>query len=187
MLVFALRLWCALLVIRPTTQAIVALTFAQYAAKPFFTKCAPPEDAVRLLAAACLCEQLFNIFQLYPCIAIQNIMPGVECEKNFTQYWPVQREMGVFFPRRSPNGSELLERALGDACAECLHVGQTGRPGRHHHRRSLPPFNRFVFIFLGRRIELHAHQTHSIACKKISFFLTHAPTEFSAIEGARNT
>ncbi|XP_065345382.1 large neutral amino acids transporter small subunit 1 isoform X1 [Cloeon dipterum] len=50
-----LRLWCALLVIRPTTQAIVALTFAQYAAKPFFTTCSPPENAVRLLAAACLC------------------------------------------------------------------------------------------------------------------------------------
>ncbi|GJQ83538.1 hypothetical protein Trydic_g10890 [Trypoxylus dichotomus] len=50
-----LRLWIALLIIRPTTQTIVALTFAQYAAKPFFPECQPPEDAVRLLAAGCLC------------------------------------------------------------------------------------------------------------------------------------
>ncbi|XP_077297327.1 juvenile hormone Inducible-21 isoform X2 [Arctopsyche grandis] len=50
-----LRLWIALLIIRPTTHAIVALTFAQYASKPFFPECDPPEDAVRLLAAVCLC------------------------------------------------------------------------------------------------------------------------------------
>lgn len=50
-----LRLWIALFIIRPTTQAIVALTFAQYAAKPFFASCDPPDGAVRLLAAVCLC------------------------------------------------------------------------------------------------------------------------------------
>lgn len=51
-----LRLWIALLIIRPTTQAIVAITFAQYAAKPFFANCDLPENAVRLLAAICLCK-----------------------------------------------------------------------------------------------------------------------------------
>lgn len=51
-----LRLWVALLIIRPTTQAIVALTFAQYAAKPFFPDCDPPAIAVSLLAAVCLCK-----------------------------------------------------------------------------------------------------------------------------------
>lgn len=35
-------------------QAIVALTFAQYAAKPFFPECEPPDVAVRILAALCL-------------------------------------------------------------------------------------------------------------------------------------
>ncbi|XP_050100231.1 Y+L amino acid transporter 2 [Anopheles aquasalis] len=54
-LVGFLRLWMALLIIRPTTQAIVALTFAQYAVRPFFEDCAAPESAVRLLAAVCLC------------------------------------------------------------------------------------------------------------------------------------
>ncbi|CAH2238846.1 jg6832 [Pararge aegeria aegeria] len=50
-----LRMWIALLIIRPTTQAIVALTFGQYVVKPFFPDCNPPEDAVKLLAAVCLC------------------------------------------------------------------------------------------------------------------------------------
>lgn len=51
-----LRLWIALLIIRPTTQAIVALTFGQYVVKPFFPECDPPENAVKLLAAVCLCK-----------------------------------------------------------------------------------------------------------------------------------
>ncbi|XP_054283018.1 Y+L amino acid transporter 2 [Macrosteles quadrilineatus] len=50
-----LRIWVALLIIRPTTQAIVAITFAQYAVKPFFPECEPPAVAVSLLAAGCLC------------------------------------------------------------------------------------------------------------------------------------
>lgn len=49
------QLWVNLVVLRPTTQAIVALTFAQYAVKPFYLDCAVPENAVRLLAAVCLC------------------------------------------------------------------------------------------------------------------------------------
>ncbi|XP_045768356.1 large neutral amino acids transporter small subunit 2 [Maniola jurtina] len=50
-----LRMWIALLIIRPTTQAIVALTFGQYVVKPFFPDCEPPQNAVKLLAAVCLC------------------------------------------------------------------------------------------------------------------------------------
>ncbi|XP_017105615.2 large neutral amino acids transporter small subunit 1 [Drosophila bipectinata] len=53
-LVGFLRLWIALLIIRPTTQTIVALTFAHYAVKPFFEDCDPPPNAVKLLAAVCL-------------------------------------------------------------------------------------------------------------------------------------
>ncbi|XP_039256720.1 large neutral amino acids transporter small subunit 2-like [Styela clava] len=50
-----LRLWIAVLIIYPTNQAIIALTFAKYAVFPFFETCAAPESAVRLLAAICIC------------------------------------------------------------------------------------------------------------------------------------
>lgn len=51
-----LFLWVTVLVIRPTTIAVVALTFAEYAAKPFFPQCSPPGLAAVLLAAVCICE-----------------------------------------------------------------------------------------------------------------------------------
>jgi solute carrier family 7 (L-type amino acid transporter), member 5 len=38
-----------------TFQAIIALTFAEYAAKPFFPDCNIPLDIVKILAAICLC------------------------------------------------------------------------------------------------------------------------------------
>lgn len=42
---------------RPTTNAIMGLTFANYVIKPFFPDCDNPDQAVRLLAAAVICEQ----------------------------------------------------------------------------------------------------------------------------------
>ncbi|XP_014278947.1 Y+L amino acid transporter 2 [Halyomorpha halys] len=69
-----LRLWVALLIIRPTTQAIVALSFGEYALKPFFPNCSPPKSAVSLLAAASLCFlTAINCFSVRWAMAIQNI------------------------------------------------------------------------------------------------------------------
>ena len=54
-----LNLWIQLVVIRPTTQAISALTFASYAASPFYAECDEVPDLVlRLIAASCLCEYI---------------------------------------------------------------------------------------------------------------------------------
>ncbi|KAK6055154.1 hypothetical protein COOONC_07341 [Cooperia oncophora] len=47
-----LFLWMALIIINPTSNAIIALTFANYALKPFFPNCAVPPLAVDLLAAS---------------------------------------------------------------------------------------------------------------------------------------
>lgn len=49
-----LQLWVNLIVIRPTIQAIVALTFANYALKPIYDSCDPPQAAAKLLAALCI-------------------------------------------------------------------------------------------------------------------------------------
>ncbi|KAK3546055.1 hypothetical protein QTP70_019977 [Hemibagrus guttatus] len=49
-----LRLWIAVLVIYPTNQAVIALTFSNYVLQPLFPTCFPPENGLRLLAALCL-------------------------------------------------------------------------------------------------------------------------------------
>ena len=46
-----------LIVIRPTAQAIVSLTFGYYIIKPFFPDCEPPSTAVTLMAAMCIGER----------------------------------------------------------------------------------------------------------------------------------
>ncbi|KAG5450739.1 Large neutral amino acids transporter small subunit 1 [Clonorchis sinensis] len=49
-----LQLWVNLVIIRPTAQAIVALTFAYYAVQPIFPTCEPPVLAVQFLAVSCI-------------------------------------------------------------------------------------------------------------------------------------
>ncbi|KAI4896322.1 hypothetical protein NFI96_031192, partial [Prochilodus magdalenae] len=53
-LVGFLRLWIALLVIYPTNQAVIALTFSNYILQPLFPSCFASETGLRLLAALCL-------------------------------------------------------------------------------------------------------------------------------------
>ncbi len=59
-----LKLWVELIIIRPAIQTVVALTFAEYATKPFFPDCEAPPEANRLLAAVCLCNYSFSIHPL---------------------------------------------------------------------------------------------------------------------------
>ncbi|XP_006835502.1 PREDICTED: large neutral amino acids transporter small subunit 2 [Chrysochloris asiatica] len=49
-----LRLWIALLVIYPTNQAVIALTFSNYVLQPLFPTCLPSAYGLRILAAICL-------------------------------------------------------------------------------------------------------------------------------------
>ena len=43
-----------MLIIYPTNQAVIALTFANYVTYPLFQGCGSPDAANRLLAAVCI-------------------------------------------------------------------------------------------------------------------------------------
>lgn len=51
-----LRLWVEVVVVRPATMAVIAMTFSKYMLQPIFPDCHQPEMAVRFLAAVCLCK-----------------------------------------------------------------------------------------------------------------------------------
>lgn len=61
-----IRLWVECMIVRPCSQAIVALTFAVYVLKPFYPDCDPPDSAERMLAVTCICKYIFLLlFELY--------------------------------------------------------------------------------------------------------------------------
>uniref|UniRef100_A0A8C9VZP5 Solute carrier family 7 member 10 n=1 Tax=Scleropages formosus TaxID=113540 RepID=A0A8C9VZP5_SCLFO len=53
-LVGFLLLWSAVLIMYPTTLAVIALTFSNYVLQPLFPNCMPPYVATRMLSTTCL-------------------------------------------------------------------------------------------------------------------------------------
>jgi len=69
-----IRLWVECIIVRPCSQAIVALTFSIYACKPFFPECDPPDESVRLLAAICICVLTFvNCWEVKWATMVQDV------------------------------------------------------------------------------------------------------------------
>ncbi|GAB6026414.1 hypothetical protein CHUAL_012615 [Chamberlinius hualienensis] len=54
-----MRLWVECMIVRPCSQAIVALTFAIYILRPFYLTCSAPDESVRLLACVVICFLTF--------------------------------------------------------------------------------------------------------------------------------
>lgn len=69
-----IRLWIECMIVRPCSQAIVALTFSVYVMKPLFPECQPPEDAARLLAVCCICVLTFvNCYDVKWATRVQDV------------------------------------------------------------------------------------------------------------------
>ena len=59
-----LLLWVTVIIIRPTAQAVVAITFGNYILHPFFDQsCKPPTASVKLLAACCISKYKIYSFK----------------------------------------------------------------------------------------------------------------------------
>ena len=68
-----MRLYVESMIIRPCTVAIVSLSFAVYSVKYIFPECDPPDEAVRLLAAICIGEKIFDLMKIINYIRVKNI------------------------------------------------------------------------------------------------------------------
>lgn len=51
-----LLLWSAVLIMYPTSLAVISMTFSNYVLQPVFPNCIPPAMASRVLSMACLSE-----------------------------------------------------------------------------------------------------------------------------------
>lgn len=69
-----LRLWVECMIVRPCSQAIVALTFSYYVIEPLFPDCEQPDIAVRLLAVVCILILTFvNCFDVKWATRVQDV------------------------------------------------------------------------------------------------------------------
>ncbi|XP_076032737.1 juvenile hormone Inducible-21 [Oratosquilla oratoria] len=74
-----LTLWVNVVLIRPASQAVVALTFAEYAVALLFPTCAPPKSVLVLLAASALCLLTYiNCASVKLAMRVQTIFTGAK-------------------------------------------------------------------------------------------------------------
>ncbi|KAG8183752.1 hypothetical protein JTE90_029333 [Oedothorax gibbosus] len=69
-----IRLWVECMIVRPCSQAVVALTFSFYVLRPIFPDCEPPDASVRFLAVLCILILTFvNCWDVKWSMNVQNV------------------------------------------------------------------------------------------------------------------
>jgi solute carrier family 7 (L-type amino acid transporter), member 8 len=68
-----IRLWAECLIVRPCTIAIVGLTFATYASKPFFPECNPPDEAIRAQCYKTFYDRNLQMFVISYCLSLAGL------------------------------------------------------------------------------------------------------------------
>lgn len=61
--------WTTIIVLKPSSFAIIALSCAEYASTPFYPGCTPPQVVTKCLAAACIC-----MYKSRPCLYSNDII-----------------------------------------------------------------------------------------------------------------
>lgn len=65
--------WSSVIVMKPSSFAIICLSFAEYASAPFYPGCEPPEVVIKCLAAAAIRKYTIRIYsQKAPALIINH-------------------------------------------------------------------------------------------------------------------
>lgn len=163
-----LLLWSAVLIMYPTSLAVISMTFSNYVLQPVFPNCIPPAAASRVLSMACLskCPPWGQAGPLLPALLVQRGRPqeGVSCRlaaaagmpsscsSGWTWLWPAVRGMASgglgrppTFPPvlpSAPDVGEQLQCALGHTHTRHLHRREAAGPVTHHRHGFCPDLPR---------------------------------------------
>ena len=163
-----LLLWSAVLIMYPTSLAVISMTFSNYVLQPVFPNCIPPAAASRALSMACLSERPPWGRTMPPapvwedCGGVgggaSSLQPPVSSASgggllapqllqgmlpSYSLGWTRLRPTHpLSFPLSAPDMGEQLQRALGHTHPGHLHRWEAAGPVPHHWRGLRPDLPR---------------------------------------------
>lgn len=78
--------WTTIMVLKPSSFAIITLSLAEYASTPFYPGCAPPAVVTKCLAAAAICE-----FSSDPCQALASSLLRATSQREGSVQFAIHR------------------------------------------------------------------------------------------------